>query len=144
MLPLLLPLCDCSPCRRCAAALCQRNCHELFAFLHGRRAALTARSLEAFYARAIAGKFGDSDCAPPPPRSSRSWGLTGAVVVVYDVYIARGGRVKLLDFGPFGGDTDPLLYTWAELRELASALTPAIRPVVGRSACTCARGGGGD
>eukprot|EP00897_Mesotaenium_endlicherianum_P000862 jgi/Mesen1/10777/ME000091S10313 len=36
----------------------------------------------------------------------------------FDVYVTRGGRVKLVDFNPYGGSTLPLLFTWEELEAL--------------------------
>ncbi|KAL8503797.1 hypothetical protein ACS0TY_022498 [Phlomoides rotata] len=36
-------------------------------------------------------------------------------VFVFDVYVTRDGRVKLLDFNPWGAPTLPLLFTWDEL-----------------------------
>lgn len=48
-----------------------------------------------------------------------------------DVYVSRKGRVRLMDFNPFGGSTLPLLYTWEEL--LAKS-TPA-RQSTTLSAC---------
>ncbi|KAL3523507.1 hypothetical protein ACH5RR_016341 [Cinchona calisaya] len=35
----------------------------------------------------------------------------------FDVYITKDGRVKLLDFNPWGASTLPLLFTWEELEE---------------------------
>ncbi|XP_022868212.1 cell division cycle protein 123 homolog [Olea europaea var. sylvestris] len=35
----------------------------------------------------------------------------------FDVYVTRDGRVKLLDFNPWGGFTLPLLFTWEELED---------------------------
>lgn len=34
----------------------------------------------------------------------------------FDVYVRKDGRVKLLDFNPWGAFTLPLLFTWEELR----------------------------
>ena len=33
----------------------------------------------------------------------------------FDVYVDRKYRVWLVDFGAYGGDTSPLLFTWEEL-----------------------------
>jgi hypothetical protein len=33
------------------------------------------------------------------------------------VYVTTHGRVKLIDFNPWGGYTLPLLFTWEELEE---------------------------
>lgn len=41
----------------------------------------------------------------------------GSESYVFDVYVTRDGRVKLLDFNPWGGATLPLLFTWDELEE---------------------------
>ncbi|CAL4957690.1 unnamed protein product [Urochloa decumbens] len=35
----------------------------------------------------------------------------------FDVYVRNDGRVKLIDFNPWGGYTLPLLFTWEELEE---------------------------
>ncbi|CAO2161795.1 unnamed protein product [Urochloa humidicola] len=35
----------------------------------------------------------------------------------FDVYVRTDGRVKLIDFNPWGGYTLPLLFTWEELEE---------------------------
>jgi hypothetical protein len=35
----------------------------------------------------------------------------------FDVYVRADGRVKLIDFNPWGGYTLPLLFTWEELEE---------------------------
>jgi len=35
----------------------------------------------------------------------------------FDVYVTTDGRVKLIDFNPWGGYTLPLLFTWEELEE---------------------------
>ncbi|KAH6773091.1 temperature sensing protein-like protein [Perilla frutescens var. hirtella] len=35
----------------------------------------------------------------------------------FDVYVTKDGRVRLLDFNPWGAATLPLLYTWDELEE---------------------------
>ncbi|XP_042007440.1 cell division cycle protein 123 homolog [Salvia splendens] len=37
----------------------------------------------------------------------------------FDVYVTKDGRVKVLDFNPWGASTLPLLYTWEELGELS-------------------------
>ncbi|XP_068666725.1 uncharacterized protein [Aristolochia californica] len=36
---------------------------------------------------------------------------------VCDVYVMKDGRVKIIDFGPYGAFTLPLLFTWEELEE---------------------------
>ena len=36
----------------------------------------------------------------------------------FDVYVARNGAVRLVDFNPFGGSTLPLLFSWSELLAL--------------------------
>ena len=53
-----------------------------------------------------------------------------------DVYVDKKSRVWLIDFGEFGGVTDPLLFTWAELAgvpapppPLSTTLTPAVDTV---------------
>ncbi|KAM3196337.1 hypothetical protein ACQJBY_072169 [Aegilops geniculata] len=35
----------------------------------------------------------------------------------FDVYVRADGRVKLIDFNPWGGYTLPLMFTWEELEE---------------------------
>ncbi|KAL0402821.1 UNVERIFIED_CONTAM: Cell division cycle protein [Sesamum radiatum] len=35
----------------------------------------------------------------------------------FDVYVTKDGRVKLLDFNPWGASTLPLIFTWDELEE---------------------------
>lgn len=35
----------------------------------------------------------------------------------FDVYVRADGRVKLIDFNPWGGYTLPLLFTWEELEQ---------------------------
>ncbi|OVA04214.1 hypothetical protein BVC80_271g12 [Macleaya cordata] len=34
---------------------------------------------------------------------------------IFDVYVTNDGRVKLIDFNPWGAFTLPLLFTWEEL-----------------------------
>ncbi|KAL8541481.1 hypothetical protein ACS0TY_002667 [Phlomoides rotata] len=41
----------------------------------------------------------------------------GSECYVFDVYVTRDGRVKVLDFNPWGAPTLPLLFTWVELEE---------------------------
>ncbi|XP_015688256.1 cell division cycle protein 123 homolog [Oryza brachyantha] len=36
----------------------------------------------------------------------------------FDVYVRADGRVKLIDFNPWGGYTLPLLFTWEELEQM--------------------------
>ncbi|RKP07001.1 D123-domain-containing protein, partial [Thamnocephalis sphaerospora] len=56
-------------------------------------------SIRQFYQNAVKESFGHSD-------------------YVFDVYLhdpsRRDGRVQLVDFGPFGGPTNPLLFEWSE------------------------------
>ncbi|KAK9126882.1 hypothetical protein Scep_015728 [Stephania cephalantha] len=35
----------------------------------------------------------------------------------FDVYVTRDGRVKLIDFNPWGAFTLPLMFTWEELED---------------------------
>ncbi|XP_057788219.1 uncharacterized protein LOC131005326 [Salvia miltiorrhiza] len=37
----------------------------------------------------------------------------------FDVYVMKDGRVKILDFNPWGASTLPLLFTWEELEEMS-------------------------
>lgn len=46
-----------------------------------------------------------------------------ATAYAFDAYLASTGRIRLVDFNPWGGATLPLLFTWAELEELAAAST---------------------
>ena len=52
---------------------------------------------------------------------------------VFDVYVDRKDRVWLLDFAPFGGDTQPLLFHWEELADFDSAALEAA--VAGLAEC---------
>ncbi|XP_077240687.1 temperature sensing protein-like protein [Tasmannia lanceolata] len=36
---------------------------------------------------------------------------------VFDVYVTKDGRVKVIDFNPWGGFTLPLMFSWEELEE---------------------------
>ncbi|XP_010244521.1 PREDICTED: cell division cycle protein 123 homolog [Nelumbo nucifera] len=38
----------------------------------------------------------------------------------FDVYVTKDGRVKLIDFNPWGAFTLPLLFTWEELEQSSS------------------------
>lgn len=37
----------------------------------------------------------------------------------FDVYVTKDGRVKVLDFNPWGVSTLPLMFTWEELEEMS-------------------------
>ncbi|KAL8138939.1 hypothetical protein V2J09_004940 [Rumex salicifolius] len=37
----------------------------------------------------------------------------------FDIYVTREGRVKVIDFNPWGAFTLPLMFTWDELEEIA-------------------------
>lgn len=37
----------------------------------------------------------------------------------FDIYVTKGGKVKLMDFNPWGVFTLPLMFTWDELEEIA-------------------------
>ncbi|PUZ57715.1 hypothetical protein GQ55_5G451500 [Panicum hallii var. hallii] len=41
----------------------------------------------------------------------------GSNSYTFDVYVTTHGRLKLIDFNPWGGYTLPLLFTWEELEE---------------------------
>ncbi|CAA0828620.1 temperature sensing protein-related [Striga hermonthica] len=43
----------------------------------------------------------------------------GSDSYTFDVYVTRDGRVKLVDFNPWGGPTLPLLFDWDELDVLS-------------------------
>ena len=47
----------------------------------------------------------------------------GAGADTYDVYVMSSGRVRVIDFNPWGGATLPLLFTWRELARLDGART---------------------
>ena len=57
----------------------------------------------------------DASSLMPPPAY-----LTACLPDTFDVYVARNGTVRLVDFNPFGGSTLPLLFTWTELLALHS------------------------
>lgn len=40
--------------------------------------------------------------------------------VAFDIYVSTRGSVKLLDINPWGWTTQPLLFTWQELEDLAA------------------------
>jgi len=40
---------------------------------------------------------------------------------VYDVYVDSNDKAWIIDFGPFGGKTDPLFFYWKELFSTSSA-----------------------
>ncbi|KAK4404334.1 Cell division cycle protein [Sesamum angolense] len=44
-------------------------------------------------------------------------GNFGSESYTFDVYVTKDGRVKLLDFNPWGASTLPLMFTWDELEE---------------------------
>ncbi|KAL2248843.1 cell division cycle protein 123 homolog [Sesamum indicum] len=44
-------------------------------------------------------------------------GNFGSESYTFDVYVRKDGRVKLLDFNPWGASTLPLMFTWDELEE---------------------------
>jgi hypothetical protein len=51
---------------------------------------------------------------------------------VMDVYVHQlyqpDSKVQLIDFGPFGGSTDPLLFTWSELSTLDNFSLRLVQP----------------
>lgn len=60
---------------------------------------------------------------------------------MFDCHINASGRVRLIDFNPWGGATLPLLFEWDELEQLAGARAPhrtllRARPCVLRLACS--------
>jgi hypothetical protein len=73
----------------------------------GALANLAARIAE-FYTRSIAGRF---------PHAAHA----------FDVYVptAAAARVRLVDFGPRGGTTAPLLFSWEEVEALGAAAEAA-------------------
>jgi len=90
-------------------AVSQRHCADFFPFLP-ERVPLLAAQLAAFHAGEVAPVF------PLPDYT-------------YDVYVSTAGRVRLLDFNPYGGATLPLLFSWAELAAQTPTPTPPLRVV---------------
>eukprot|EP00892_Ulva_mutabilis_P004094 jgi/Ulvmu1/2056/UM120_0052.1 len=86
----------------CLAGISQRDPTQQFPGLLDEQPAIKAALLE-FYASSIASRF-----------QSTSY--------VYDVYVTPKKRVWLLDINPAGGTTQPLLFTWPELRAAAERM----------------------
>ena len=67
-----------------------------------------------------------------------------------DVYIDRKDRVFIVDFNVFGGDTDPMLFSWKELVAASNAATTTdgaggtTTKHNARAPCKHATAGGGD
>ncbi|KAG9445826.1 hypothetical protein H6P81_011954 [Aristolochia fimbriata] len=51
---------------------------------------------------------------------------------VFDVYLMKDERVKIMDFGPYGAFTLPLMFTWEELEENYTSKRREIRIVENR------------
>lgn len=77
--------------------ICQREVTNFYPTLVERKADLKMM-IRDFFIEKVEGRFG----------SKR---------YTFDVYVTRDGRVKLLDFNPWGGSTLPLMFTWEELEE---------------------------
>ena len=95
-------------------AMCQRNADTFYEFLPSRSAAL-AETVRQFVAGTVA----------PSAFSLNSF--------VCDVYVTSANKVKLIDIGPFGVMTDPILFTWSELASrccLQASDTPVLMRVV--------------
>ncbi|KAI3445942.1 hypothetical protein Pfo_002607 [Paulownia fortunei] len=77
--------------------ICQREVTNFYPALLERKDDLKTM-IQEFFMEKVNGKFG-----------SESY--------TFDVYVTKDGRVKLLDFNPWGASTLPLLFTWDELEE---------------------------
>jgi hypothetical protein len=63
------------------------------------------------------------------PHTTQEEHLGGALLpeaVVWDAYVDANGRVYVVDVAPFHESTDPILFSWAELRELAAEIEAEI------------------
>ncbi|PIN26493.1 hypothetical protein CDL12_00746 [Handroanthus impetiginosus] len=77
--------------------ICQREVTNFYPALIERKGVLKT-TIQGFFTENVKGKFG-----------SESY--------TFGVYVTKDGRVKLLDFNPWGASTLPLLFTWDELEE---------------------------
>lgn len=80
--------------------ICQREVTNFYPILVERRDDLKTM-IEGFFMEKVKEKFG-----------SESY--------TFDVYVTKDGRVKLLDFNPWGAYTLPLMFDWDELEEKSS------------------------
>ncbi|KAL0340270.1 UNVERIFIED_CONTAM: Cell division cycle protein [Sesamum radiatum] len=77
--------------------ICQREVTNFYPALFEKKDDLKSM-IEEFFMEKVKGNFG-----------SESY--------TFDVYVTKDGRVKLLDFNPWGASTLPLMFTWDELEE---------------------------
>ncbi|KAL7119034.1 hypothetical protein ACP275_02G038000 [Erythranthe tilingii] len=77
--------------------ICQREVTNFYPTLLERKSDLKAMIVD-FFVEEVKGKF-------------RSESFT------FDVYVTKDGRVKVLDFNPWGASTLPLMFSWDELED---------------------------
>lgn len=90
----------CFSCERRLIAACQRDRFNSYPELLSRDRRAVVRLLSAF----------GQEQLPAVPE-----------LLVWDAYIDRNDKVHLIDLAPFHESTDPILFTWDELRSLASS-----------------------
>lgn len=83
--------------------ICQREVTGFYATLLGREEEISDM-VSNFFFENLQEEFGGGDFS-------------------FDVYITKGGKVKLMDFNTWGGSTLPLLFTWEELEEKHDEIT---------------------
>lgn len=83
--------------------ICQREVTGFYASLLGREEEITDMVSD-FFIENLQEVFGGGDFS-------------------FDVYITKGGKVKVMDFNTWGGSTLPLLFTWEELEEKHDVIT---------------------
>eukprot|EP00898_Chlorokybus_atmophyticus_P002566 jgi/Chlat1/330/Chrsp1S03188 len=88
----------CFVARGMLVGISQRDINTHYAFLQQDSKLLKA-NMTAFYESHIAGRF-----------QLESY--------TFDVYLTSTHRVRLVDFNPFGGTTNPLLFSWEELQAI--------------------------
>ncbi|XP_012838207.1 PREDICTED: LOW QUALITY PROTEIN: cell division cycle protein 123 homolog [Erythranthe guttata] len=77
--------------------ICQREVTNFHPTLVERKSHLKAMILD-FFVEEVKGKFGSES-------------------FTFDVYVTKDGRVKVLDFNPWGGSTLTLMFSWDELED---------------------------
>lgn len=82
----------------CIIAISQRDTASHYPYIAQNYNEVHSR-IKDFFHKKISGKFPDDD-------------------YVFDVYLKSSQVIKLVDFNPFGGVTDPLLFTWDELSSI--------------------------
>ncbi|KAL0452816.1 UNVERIFIED_CONTAM: Cell division cycle protein [Sesamum latifolium] len=87
----------CFVCHKLIVGICQREVTNFYPALLEKKDDLKIM-IEEFFMEKVKGNFG-----------SESY--------TFDVYVTKHGRVKLLDFNPWGASTLPLMFTWDELEE---------------------------